>query len=38
MERLDGWIRDGQRFCDHELPLSWPTVCPLLHRFWPLRI
>jgi hypothetical protein len=38
MEGLDGWIRNGQRFCCRELPLSWPTVCPLLHRFWPLRI
>jgi len=35
---LDHWIRCGQvlRYGDGEL--SWPTVFPLLHSFWPLRI
>ena len=35
---LDHWIRGGQvlRYRDGEL--SWPTVFPFLHAFWPLRI
>jgi hypothetical protein len=38
IQAFDGWIRGGQLLRHRELPLSWPTVCPLLHRFWPLRI
>ena len=35
---FDQWIQGGQvlRHCGRQL--SWPTVFPLLHRFWPLRI
>jgi hypothetical protein len=38
MQALEGWIRSRQFLRHRELPQSWPTVCPLLHRFWPLRI
>jgi hypothetical protein len=38
IQALDQYIRSGQVLRHGELPLSWPTVCPLLHRFWPLRI
>ena len=35
---LDQCIRGGQILRHGDCPLSWPTVFPLLHRFWPLRI
>jgi len=36
--RLDQGIRGGQVLRHGDWQLSWPTVFPLLHRFWPLRI
>ena len=38
VQALDQCIQRGQVFRSGERPLSWPTVFPLLHRFWPLRI
>jgi hypothetical protein len=38
VQAIDRWIRGGQVLRHHDLQLSWSTVCPLLHRFWPLRI
>src|SRR6202022_5207925 len=35
---IDRWIRGGEVLHHGDLPLSWPTVFPLLRRFWPLRI
>lgn len=35
---LDQWIRGGQVLRCAGWPLGWPTVFPLLNRFWPLRI
>jgi hypothetical protein len=38
VQAVDQWIGSRQVLLQHEWPLSWPTVFPLLHRFWPLRI
>ncbi len=38
VQAFDQWIQSGQIFHYSDAPLSWPTVFPLLHRFWPLRI
>ena len=38
VQAIDQWIRSGQILRYSDLPSSWATVCPLLHRFWPLRI
>ena len=38
VQAFDQWIQSGQVFRYGDGPLSWPTVFPLLHRFWPLRI
>jgi len=38
VQTFDPWIQSGQVFGYGDGPLSWPTVFPLLHRFWPLRI
>ena len=38
VQTFDPWIQSGQVFRYGDGPLSWPTVFPLLHRFWPLRI
>jgi uncharacterized protein DUF6431 len=38
VQALDQCIQRGQVFRSGEGSLSWPTVFPLLHRFWPLRI
>jgi hypothetical protein len=38
LQTLDHWIRGGQVFRYRDGELSWPTVFPLLHYFWPLRI
>jgi hypothetical protein len=38
VQAIHQWIRDGQLFHYRDGHLSWPTVCPLLHRYWPLRI
>jgi Domain of unknown function (DUF6431) len=38
VQAFDQWI-GADRFLRHgDWQLSWPTVFPLLHRFWPLRI
>jgi len=29
------WISGGVVLCHGTLPLSWPTVAPFLHQFWP---
>jgi hypothetical protein len=36
--KIDRWMRRGEILHHDNLPLSWPTVFPFLHRFWPLRI
>jgi hypothetical protein len=38
LQALDHRIRGGQVFRYRDGELSWPTVFPLLHYFWPLRI
>ena len=38
IEAIDHCIQSGQVLHHSDLPLSWPTVFPLLRRFWPLRI
>ena len=38
VQAIDQWIQRGQVFRYGDVPLSWPTVFPLLHRCWPLRI
>ena len=38
VQAFDQCIRRGQVLRHGDGPLSWPTVFPLLHRFWPLRI
>jgi hypothetical protein len=38
LQAIDQWIRDGQVLRYRNGELSWPTVFPLLHHFWPLRI
>jgi len=38
LRALDPWIRGGQVLRYGDWKLSWSTVFPLLHRFWPLRI
>lgn len=38
VQAFDQCIRSGQVFRHGDWQLSWPTVFPLLHRFWPLRI
>lgn len=35
---LDRRMRGGGVLRHADLQLSWPTVFPLLHCFWPLRI
>jgi hypothetical protein len=35
---FDQCIRSGKILRHDDWQLSWPTVFPLLHRFWPLRI
>jgi hypothetical protein len=38
VQALDQRIRGGPGFRHGDGQLSWPTVFPLLHRCWPLRI
>jgi Domain of unknown function (DUF6431) len=38
VQAFDQWIRGGQVLRHGDWQLSWPTVFPLLQRFWPLRI
>jgi len=38
VQALDQLILGGQVFRHDDWQLSWPTVFPLLHRCWPLRI
>jgi hypothetical protein len=38
LQAVDQWIRNGQGLFLGDWPRSWPTVFPLLNRFWPLRI
>jgi hypothetical protein len=37
MHTISQWFSGTQPFVDDPLPLCWPTVFPLLARFWPLR-
>jgi Domain of unknown function (DUF6431) len=38
LQALDQWLRGGQAFRYDHWDLSWRTVYPFLHCFWPLRI
>jgi len=38
VQTVDQWIQCGEILHYNDLPLSWATVYPLLHRFRPLRI
>lgn len=38
VQTVDQWIRCGEILRYSDLTLSWATLCPLLHHFWPLRI
>jgi hypothetical protein len=38
VQAFDQWIRSGKVLRHGDWQLSWPTVFPLLQRFWPLRI
>ena len=38
LEALDQSIRSGQTLHYGDWQFSWPTIFPLLHNFWPLRI
>jgi hypothetical protein len=38
VQTIDQWIRERLLLHSHDGHLSWPAVCPLLHRYWPLRI
>jgi len=38
LQTLDQSIRSGRVLHYGDWQLSWPTVFPLLHNFWPLRI
>ena len=38
VQTVDQWIRERLLLHSHDGHLSWPAVCPLLRRYWPLRI
>jgi hypothetical protein len=38
LQAVNQWIRGGQLLRYGDWKLSWPTLFPLLQRFWPLRI